>query len=110
MIRLWDTENGSKVQELRRGKDPANIYFLSFDPLSKYLSVSSDKGTIHIFAVRSDLAMSAAQNRAIDDANGHSQSEDKPAVGEHLAVSNTKSMFSLFGGVISYLGSEWSFA
>lgn len=27
-----------------------------------------------------------------------------------MAVSNTKSMFSLFGGVISYLGSEWSFA
>ena len=77
LIRIWDTENGNKLQELRRGSDQADVYCLSFDPASKYLSCSSNKGTIHIFALRSDLSMAAAyNNRQNDDVNGQSQSAD----------------------------------
>ena len=39
------------LQELRRGADRAEIYSLSFNNASKYIAVSSDKGTIHIFSL-----------------------------------------------------------
>lgn len=65
LIRLWDTENGSKLQELRRGTDSVDIYWLLFDPLSKYLTCSSSKGTIHVFAVRQDLVQSVAAKAGI---------------------------------------------
>jgi WD40 repeat protein len=47
---------------LRRGSDQAEIYCLAFDPISKFLACSSDKGTIHIFAIRSDVVLTASQN------------------------------------------------
>lgn len=77
IIRIWDTESGTKLQELRRGKDPADIFSITFDPSSKFLSVfSSDKGTIHIFAVRSDVVQAATftQKQSDPDGNGHSMS------------------------------------
>lgn len=112
LVRLWDTENGAQLQELRRGTDPAGVYCISFDPSSKYISCSSDKGTIHIFAVRNDLSLAASLNKQADDMNGgNSQSEDRPLASEPTTVSNTKSIFSYFSGVLpKYFDSEWSFA
>jgi WD repeat-containing protein 45 len=51
LIRLFSTEDATAIQEVRRGSDKAEIYSISFDRHSKYLACSSDKGTIHIFAV-----------------------------------------------------------
>jgi WD repeat-containing protein 45 len=51
LIRLFETVEGKPIQELRRGTDKAEIYSISFDKLSNYIACSSDKGTIHIFAV-----------------------------------------------------------
>jgi WD repeat-containing protein 45 len=36
---------------VRRGTDKAEIYSISFDKNSHWISCSSDKGTIHIFTV-----------------------------------------------------------
>ena len=55
LIRIWDTETGQKLQELRRGTDQAEVFCISFDPVTKYLATSSDKGTIHIFAIRPEI-------------------------------------------------------
>ena len=55
LVRIFDTETTFLLQELRRGSDNAEIYSLGFDPVSKYISCSSDKGTIHIFALKPDI-------------------------------------------------------
>ncbi|KAF8753616.1 hypothetical protein HU200_011585 [Digitaria exilis] len=47
------TANGDM---LRRGADRAKINSMAFSPDSKWLAVSSDKGTIHIFHVAVDLS------------------------------------------------------
>jgi WD40 repeat protein len=40
-----------KLKEFRRGADKAEIYSLTFSPNSQWLSASSDKGTVHVYAI-----------------------------------------------------------
>ncbi|XP_044759943.1 WD repeat domain phosphoinositide-interacting protein 3 [Coccinella septempunctata] len=66
LIRVFDTSNGELYIELRRGSNYATIHSINFSHQSTKLCVSSDRGTIHIFALddpslnqRSQLAMSS---------------------------------------------------
>ncbi|XP_030852738.1 WD repeat domain phosphoinositide-interacting protein 4 [Strongylocentrotus purpuratus] len=52
LIRVFDTLNKRLVIELRRGSDPATLYCINFSNDSAYLCASSDKGTVHIFALK----------------------------------------------------------
>ncbi|KAL1509504.1 hypothetical protein ABEB36_004223 [Hypothenemus hampei] len=52
LIRVWDTFSRNKLVELRRGADPAIIHCLNFSLDSEFLCCSSDKGTVHIFAIK----------------------------------------------------------
>ncbi|GIY31363.1 WD repeat domain phosphoinositide-interacting protein 4, partial [Caerostris darwini] len=52
LIRIFDTFSKTKVIELRRGSDNAALYCINFSLNSDYLCASSDKGTIHIFALK----------------------------------------------------------
>lgn len=51
LVKVYKTDDCTLLQELRRGSDSAEIYSLSFNPDSSFLACSSDKGTIHIFAL-----------------------------------------------------------
>jgi WD repeat-containing protein 45 len=51
LIRVFDLKNSKLVHEFRRGIDMARINNICFDPTSKYLIVSSNKGTIHIYSL-----------------------------------------------------------
>eukprot|EP00761_Pharyngomonas_kirbyi_P012576 gb/GECH01012603.1/.p1 GENE.gb/GECH01012603.1/~~gb/GECH01012603.1/.p1 ORF type:complete len:341 (+),score=75.22 gb/GECH01012603.1/:1-1023(+) len=53
LIRVFDTDTGEKLHEFRRGVDRAAIYSLSFSRDGQFLCSSSDKGTIHVFAISS---------------------------------------------------------
>lgn len=85
MIRIFDPKEGRQLGELRRGSTPTQICDLAFDIESKYLTCSSDKGTIHIFKV------------------GH-------FLEGNTATGNTKSYFNVLSRMVTYAGSEWSFA
>lgn len=52
LIRVFDTVSTTQLVELRRGTDPATLYCINFSNDSDFLCASSDKGTIHIFALR----------------------------------------------------------
>uniref|UniRef100_A0A4W4E4H1 WD repeat-containing protein 45 n=1 Tax=Electrophorus electricus TaxID=8005 RepID=A0A4W4E4H1_ELEEL len=52
LIRLFDTSTRDKLVELRRGTDPATLYCINFSHDSSFLCASSDKGTVHIFALK----------------------------------------------------------
>ena len=51
VIRIWSTADCTALQEVRRGTDKAEIYSLTIDKNSKWIACSSDKGTIHLFAI-----------------------------------------------------------
>ena len=82
IIRVHELGGDGKT-ELRRGLDGAEIHSLAFSPTGEYLAASSDKGTVHVFAIC----------RGMDDA------------------ANLKSSLQFLSGVLpSYFSSEWSFA
>uniref|UniRef100_A0A803NQJ6 glutathione transferase n=1 Tax=Cannabis sativa TaxID=3483 RepID=A0A803NQJ6_CANSA len=49
VIRVFRTRDGTLLQELWRGTERATIYSLAFSSPIKWLAVSSDTGTVHIF-------------------------------------------------------------
>ncbi|XP_071697782.1 autophagy-related protein 18a-like [Rutidosis leptorrhynchoides] len=51
LVRVFNTLDGTLLQEVRRGADRAEIYSLAFSSAAEWLAVSSDKGTIHVFSV-----------------------------------------------------------
>ena len=66
LIRIFNTDNGDLLQEVRRGKDRADIKYICFEPNYKYIAASSNKGTIHIWSLANTLK---TLNKASDDTN-----------------------------------------
>ena len=96
LIRLFDTTTGDIIKELRRGTENAEIYSVAFDDTNRFLAVSSDRKTIHIFIINKE------ENKIEQNEN------------ENNLASNKKSMFgnlaNFFGMGKNYFNSEWSFA
>ncbi|XP_003748323.1 WD repeat domain phosphoinositide-interacting protein 3 [Galendromus occidentalis] len=53
LIRVFDTQSGTLLHEVRRGANNATIYCINFNYNSSMLCVSSDHGTVHIFSLES---------------------------------------------------------
>ncbi|KRY42263.1 WD repeat domain phosphoinositide-interacting protein 3, partial [Trichinella spiralis] len=51
LIRIFDSQNGLKLHEFRRGTNPAVIYSISFNVDSTLLCVGSGHGTVHVFSL-----------------------------------------------------------
>jgi len=51
LIRIFKTETGEQLQEVRRGTERAEIYSIAFNSNSSLLACSSDRGTVHIFSL-----------------------------------------------------------
>ncbi|TRY68969.1 hypothetical protein TCAL_04111 [Tigriopus californicus] len=52
LIRIWDAAKRQMLVELRRGTDQARLYCINFSVSNEWLCCSSDKGTVHIFALQ----------------------------------------------------------
>ncbi|GAA0159789.1 scaffold/adaptor protein [Lithospermum erythrorhizon] len=94
LLRVFNTLDGSLLQEVRRGADRAEICSLAFSSTAQWLAVSSDKGTVHVFNLKVD---SGSLN--IDRARSSSE------------PSSPTSHLSFIKGVLpKYFSSEWSVA
>lgn len=80
LIRVFDTSSGAKLQELRRGTDPAEIYHIAFNRSCEWLAVTSDKNTVHVFSLREPGAAAAAAAARTAPAHG-----EAPANGDARA-------------------------
>ncbi|KAI3893598.1 hypothetical protein MKW92_052268 [Papaver armeniacum] len=97
LVRIFNTSNGTLLQEVRRGADRAEIYSLAFSPNTQWLAVSSNKGTVHVFKLKVN-----------QDASLGSSSCNPP-------VPATSSPFSFIRHLVAiplpnYFNSEWSVA
>ncbi|XP_057766275.1 autophagy-related protein 18d-like isoform X3 [Salvia miltiorrhiza] len=115
LIRIFNTMDGTRLQEVRRGVDRADIYNIALSPNVQWLAVSSDKGTVHIFSLR---VRGFGNHRSTDSiaAKGPvSFNQSSPNALEPLisrsSGANPSSSFSFLKGVLpKYFSSEWSFA
>ncbi|XP_059457837.1 autophagy-related protein 18c-like [Corylus avellana] len=115
LIRIFNTMDGTLLQEVRRGGNRAEIYSIALSPNVQWLAVSSDKGTIHIFGLRvrvvgedSSAQSNAAQGLALFQQNSSTSLDAliSPSTG-----ANPGSSLSFMRGVLpKYFSSEWSFA
>ena len=99
-----------------------NNFRLSFSPkTSRYLAVSSDKGTIHIFKVKKDVnaknqngktGKSAKKSKSSNDVmSGNDEQKVDDSQNAKKKSKNTTSSLGLFKSVLPrYFSSEWSFA
>ncbi|XP_074278965.1 autophagy-related protein 18a-like [Silene latifolia] len=97
LVRVFNTFDGTLLQEVRRGADRAEIYSLAFSTTAQWLAVSSDKGTIHVFGLKVN--------------SGSQANENVPPASEANAVGGPAASLSFIKGVLpSYFKSEWSVA
>ncbi|GMY16861.1 autophagy-related protein 18a [Fagus crenata] len=98
LVRIYNTVDGTLLQEVRRGADRAEIYSLAFSSTAQWLAVSSDKGTVHVFSLKVNSASAGNEkSRTASDSN--------------LAVTQSSSSLSFIRGVLpKYFNSEWSVA
>ncbi|KAM5561194.1 hypothetical protein ABKV19_022010 [Rosa sericea] len=95
LIRVFNTLDGSLLQEVRRGADRAEIHSLAFSANAQWLAVSSDKGTIHVFNLKVDSG----------SLEPRSPSESSPP-----NPSGVSSLSFMKGVLPRYFSSEWSVA
>ncbi|KAI5680416.1 hypothetical protein M9H77_01643 [Catharanthus roseus] len=98
LVRIFNTQDGTLLQEVRRGADRAEIYSLSFSPCSQWLAVSSDKGTVHVFSLKINLG------------NLGSENSNSPPHSELSRTSSSSSLSFIKGVLPKYFSSEWSVA
>ena len=112
LIRIFSTDTGKPLQELRRGAEKAEIYSICFDMQSKWLACSSDRSTIHIFSVKqkhdheAGIKLSDEEETKVVHEEGDNEEKkieiDRPA--------NKKSKLNFISGILpKYFDSEWSF-
>ncbi|XVF80486.1 hypothetical protein PTKIN_Ptkin15bG0077700 [Pterospermum kingtungense] len=95
LVRIFNTVDGSLLQEVRRGADRAEIYSLAFSSNAQWLAVSSDKGTVHVFSLKSNAGSPCTER---------SRSASDPATSPHSSLSFIR------GVLPKYFSSEWSVA
>lgn len=89
IIRVFETETGGQLQELRRGTERATLCSLAFSLDCSLLAITSDKSTVHVFTIEADTK----RDRALTDTFGlRPVSTDTPdAPGDFSPVSNAHS-------------------
>jgi len=114
LVRIWDTVSGDKLQELRRGADVAEIYSICFSKDSKWLTLSSDKNTVHVFALDKIVWDKTASGKKrpsppkLEVANRKTKGLDDDEKGKTV---NKFSTLKMFKGILpKYFSSEWSIA
>ncbi|XP_019419463.1 PREDICTED: autophagy-related protein 18a-like [Lupinus angustifolius] len=100
LIRIFNADNGTLLQEVRRGANVAEIFSLAFSATAQWLAVSSDKGTVHVFGLK--------VNSSIPENEKPQSSSNSDAA---INPSNSPLSFIKFKGVLpKYFNSEWSVA
>jgi len=115
LVRIWDTVTGDKLQELRRGADVAEIYSICFSKDNKWLTLSSDKNTVHVFALDKHVwdGSASKEKKKRPAPPKHDISADNGDLGSECKGkgANVTSNFKMFKGILpKYFSSQWSFA
>ena len=79
LVRLHSTTTAMRLGELRRGVAAASIYALAISPSGRYLALTSDTNTLHIFDLPRPTDRTPRQQRHSLDSNSSPQSRTDQA-------------------------------
>lgn len=112
LVRVFNTHDGTRIQEVRRGVDRADIFSISLSSNAQWLAVSSDRGTIHVFSLKG--AMEEGEKKTLkgqDTSADVANSSTSKNLASSTTSSNRGSTLSFMKGVLPrYFSSEWSFS
>ncbi|GAU42584.1 hypothetical protein TSUD_303010 [Trifolium subterraneum] len=115
LIRIFNTMDGSLLQEVRRGVDRAEINSIALSPNVQWLAASSDKGTVHIFNLRvrvfgedSLIRPTTVQGPVLLHQNSSTALD--PLISPNTGANPNSSLSFMRGVLPKYFSSEWSFA
>ena len=113
IIRIFNTDNGNMVQEVRRGKEKAQIKCICFEPNNKFIAATSNRGTVHIWSLSTALKNFKKEVKDFETEKG--QIDELRAKTENPEKKNIENKRSIFNVLPNFLGgeffnSEWSFA
>ncbi|KAL7166199.1 hypothetical protein ACSBR2_036977 [Camellia fascicularis] len=97
LIRIFNTMDRTKLQEVRRGVGKADIFSIALSPNVQWLVVSSDKGTVHLFSLRVRVV-------------GEDSSTCSSVVQIRISANLGSSLSFMKGLLPKNFSSEWSFA
>jgi uncharacterized membrane protein YgcG len=127
LIRVFDTDRGIQLQELRRGADRATIYCIALSRSARWLATTSDKGTCHVFKLNDAVVVGAELAEDAESSLGASGGDRGAAGGgggggggsmaggggalAKASTENSRSSLAFMRGLLpKYFSSEWSFA
>ena len=110
IIRIFDTDSGTLIKEVRRGKDKATIKYICFDENNMLMAATSTRGTVHIWSITKNLKNNEELEKNKEKDNNLELSEKR----ENEEIKNIRNKKSIFSGISTVLGdffkSEWSFS
>jgi len=125
LIRIFCTQSGQLLQELRRGLSSASIFSLAFTIDATVICCASDAGTVHIFSLAlpapKPLASVDQQFRVVVPQNAIDNNmatigrqpapEPSEIANSDGQTPNSRSVLNFMGELLpDYFSSEWSFA
>ena len=125
LIRLFNSHTGELLTELRRGSEKCTLYSVAFSSTSHWLLASSDRGTVHVFALKGndkdkDKDDKDEQRRVSGNDRGVVGGPETTLEGTGRALSNSDRSFkkagsnsggshNWLGNVANYFNSKWSY-
>ncbi|CAA2956843.1 autophagy-related 18a [Olea europaea subsp. europaea] len=106
LVRIFNTHDGTLLQEVRRGVNRAEIYSLAFSPTAHWLAVSSDKGTIHVFKTIWGSTIHVFSLKVNAENLGNARSSN-PSDSNSAVTSPSSSLSFIKGEYPKYFSSEW---
>jgi len=110
IIRIFETSNGNLVQEVRRGKEKAQIRSICFDQNNRLIAASSSRGTVHIWSL--STAIKNLKKQFNDNEEDKNEFGEKQEEEEVKNIENKRSIFNVLPNILGgeFFNSEWSFA
>ena len=102
LIRVYESETGTFLQEFRRGKEKAEINYICFGHSHQFVSATSDRGTIHVWSLYSCIQKLKKETNKLEN-EVSSNNENLPPNRESIF----KKLPNFFSG--GFFKSEWSF-
>jgi len=112
IIRIFEINTGNLVQEVRRGKEKAQIRCICFEQNNKFIAASSSRGTVHIWSLSTASKNLKKKHSEVIDNKNNNEFGEKQEDEEVKTIENKKSFLNVLPNILGgeFFNSEWSFA